>query len=414
MKPRNRIISLLLAAVMVITFALPVSAMEVDPVQDVIDMTNGTEIVFGGEDVPPAQDDNESADANAPPAEPDASLNDNGEADTSDDSEESDKSNTGDDADVSLGLSTPGTTESGNFLLDCTPEQAAELIAFYEFVKTQIARQSGIQLFSAPGDSGTVTWEWGEAVGIDVPSGDPGNPYHIGNIPRLTLNTANPPVGRPFCVEFGVDPGGSYTASQGSNSQILSLLVAFEKGSASAVGVQLALWYIENGLPLSSQPQAAAALSAASSVNTTGYTYLVWNSGSGQPFVTLDREESPTIPPTTPPEEEGNPNTHTEVTTETSTRTEVRSNTTYEYSDAIGQITIAKRDNEGKSLDGAIFNIQIEFANGERGGDSAFEVPCRLAHTRSGRWRPPPAIIPMARSFTRRSRKMPIWCGSRC
>ena len=103
-------------------------------------------------------------------------------------------------------------------------------------------------------------------------------------------------------------------------------------------------------------------------------TYLIWSSGSGQPFVTLDREESPTIPPTTPPEEEGNPNTHTEVTTETSTRTEVRSNTTYEYSDAIGQITIAKRDNEGKSLDGAIFNIQIEFANGERGGDSAFEV----------------------------------------
>jgi hypothetical protein len=62
------------------------------------------------------------------------------------------------------------------------------------------------------------------------------------------------------------------------------------------------------------------------------------------------------------------------VTTDTETRTEVRSETTYEYSDALGQIEITKRDHLGVSLDGAIFNIEIEFANGERGGDSAFEV----------------------------------------
>lgn len=374
MKTNHRLISFLLAVLMVVTFALPASAMEIDPVQNVIDMTSGTDIALDDKASPPAQEEHESADANAPP-EQDSSPTDNSEDSTTPDESDIEDGSGAAEENPALGHSTPATTDNGNFLLDCTPDQAAEFIAYYEFIKAQISGQPIIRPFSAPGDSGTVTWTWGEAVGIDVPSGDPSNPYHIGNIPRLTLSTANPPVGRPFCVEFGVDPGGSYTASEGGDGRILSLLVAFDKGQVSAVGVQLALWYIENGLPLSSHPQTAAALSAASSVDTTGYTYYLWNSGSGQPFVTLDMEESPTIPPpTTPPEDGGNPNTRTEVTTESSTRTEVRSNTEYTYSDAIGQITITKRDNEGVSLDGAIFNIQIEFANGERGGDSAFEV----------------------------------------
>ena len=255
LKTKNRIMSLLLAAIMVITFAMPASAFEVEPVQNVIDMTGSTELVFIGDEIPPSQPENETADANAPPVMPDTTII--GGSEEADDTE---------DVPV-LGESSPAATMSDSFLLDCTPEQAAQLIAFYEYVSAQIARQSGPQLFAAPGDSGTVTWAWGEAVGIEVPSGVPGNPYHIGNIPRITLNTANPPSGRPFCVQFGIDPSGSYTASAGSNSQILSLLVAFEKGQASAVGVQLALWYIENGIPLSTQPQAASALSAAASVN---------------------------------------------------------------------------------------------------------------------------------------------------
>ncbi len=42
MKTTNRIISLMLAVLMLITFVLPVSAMEVEPVQEIIDMTGGT------------------------------------------------------------------------------------------------------------------------------------------------------------------------------------------------------------------------------------------------------------------------------------------------------------------------------------------------------------------------------------
>jgi len=346
---------------MVATFALPASAQGFEPVQEVIDLTGGYQ-------------DTETEPETSVPDSADDSASDTDTGDSgSNTSKETDETES-EAEEPALGQSTPGATDSGNFFLDCTPEQAARLIAFYEYVAARIARQSGPQLFAAPGDTGSVSWTWGEPVGIDVPSGDPGNPYHIGNIPRITLSTADPPLGRPFCVEFGNDPGGSYTASEGSDSQVLGLLVAFEKGLASAVGVQLALWYTENGLPLSSHPQAAAALSAAASVDTTGYTYLVWDSGSGQPFVTLDAEPGVPPPPPTPPDDPENPNTHTEVTTETTTRTEVRSSTTYEYSDAIGQVLIAKRDNEGVSLDGAIFNIHVQFANGETAGDSAFEV----------------------------------------
>jgi len=82
-----------------------------------------------------------------------------------------------------------------------------------------------------------------------------------------------------------------------------------------------------------------------------------------------DVPETPEIPEI--PDDEIPP---TETVTTTDTRTEIRTDTTYEYSDAIGQVTICKRDNENKSLDGAIFNIEIEFANGQKGGDSAFEV----------------------------------------
>lgn len=344
---------------MLITFTLPVFAQDFEPVQDVIDLSGGYQNSETG---------SEATKPDIPDNSEDTKDNENTESNSEVETGETKTS-----GNPALGYSGETATDNGNFFLDCTPEQAARLIAFYEYVAAQIARQSGPQR-AAPGDTGSVSWTWGESVGIDVPSGDPGNPYHIGNIPLITLNTAKPPLGRPFCVEFGTDPQGSYSASKGNDSRVLGLLVAFQKGQASAVGVQLALWYTENGLPLSSQTQAAAALSAAASVDTTGYTYLIWNSGSGQPFVTLDKEDSTVPPPVVPPDGEDNPNTHTEVTTETTTHTEVRSSTTYEYSDAIGQITICKRDDEGKSLDGAIFNIQIEFANGERGGDSAFEV----------------------------------------
>lgn len=51
--------------------------------------------------------------------------------------------------------------------------------------------------------------------------------------------------------------------------------------------------------------------------------------------------------------------------TETETETEVHQSKTYEYSDAIGQITIRKEDQDGNSLDGAEFKVTLEFSNGD-------------------------------------------------
>lgn len=78
-----------------------------------------------------------------------------------------------------------------------------------------------------------------------------------------------------------------------------------------------------------------------------------------QDLITYNVEDGPTEPPEEPPEDP--PGYHTEVTTTTSTTTEVRNRKTYEYSDAVGQITIRKHDQDEKSLDGALFKIDVAF-----------------------------------------------------
>jgi len=348
----------MLAAVMLITFAAPVYATGFDRVQDIVDVTGGR-----------GTTENNATTAPAPPAQPGLPPPDMGEIPLPEQEPEEEH---GDVAAPATGASNPAAPGTDVFYLDATPEQAARLIAFFESVKRQIANQPAFTPFAVPGDTGTVTWSWGEAVNINVGG------YFINNLPVITLSTANMPIGRPMCVQFGVDPGGSYTAGAGTNNQVLRLLVALHNGTASPAGVQLALWHVAEGLPFHTHPQAAAALAAASGVNTSGFAYLHWSSGTGQDFVTLVRDDDPGDPgdpggPCDPPDEEC-PGYRIEVETVTETRTEVRSNTTFEYSDAIGQITVSKRDHQGNSLDGAIFSIEVEFANGERAGTSAFEV----------------------------------------
>ena len=63
-----------------------------------------------------------------------------------------------------------------------------------------------------------------------------------------------------------------------------------------------------------------------------------------------------------------------EVDTETSTETEVRNRTSYEYSDAIGQITVRKHDQDGKSLDSALFDIVVAFTDGSHTAVQNWEV----------------------------------------
>jgi hypothetical protein len=59
-----------------------------------------------------------------------------------------------DDNPASLGHS--ATEGDDSFFLNCTPEQAAELIAFYEFVTRQITRPRLLR--AASGATGSVSW----------------------------------------------------------------------------------------------------------------------------------------------------------------------------------------------------------------------------------------------------------------
>ena len=54
--------------------------------------------------------------------------------------------------------------------------------------------------------------------------------------------------------------------------------------------------------------------------------------------------------------------------------TEVHQSKTYEYSDAIGQITIRKEDQDGRPLDGAQFKITVKFSDGSEQVTEGWEV----------------------------------------
>ena len=67
-----------------------------------------------------------------------------------------------------------------------------------------------------------------------------------------------------------------------------------------------------------------------------------------------------------------NPGGGGDITTET--ETEVHQSKKYEYSDAIGQITIRKEDQDGRPLSGAQFKVTLEFSNGKTEVHEGIEV----------------------------------------
>jgi len=170
--------------------------------------------------------------------------------------------------------------------------------------------------------------------------------------------TAQGAVVAACAVLDGNDPiNGTYSNRSDAPDNILRLLVAYDKGSYSRRDLQFAIWGI------SGAGNAAALISAAASVDTTGYVAYRWSAGSSaQPIYTLHFEDSPP-----PPDEPGDGGKETRI--EIETRVEVETTTTIEngirYSEAWGQITIRKENQNHESLDGAQFDIQLEFANGE-------------------------------------------------
>ena len=89
-------------------------------------------------------------------------------------------------------------------------------------------------------------------------------------------------------------------------------------------------------------------------------------------LITYNTENEPSIPPNSPeyPEDKY----HIEVTTDTQTETEARNKKTYSYSDAIGQLTIRKHDQDEKGLDGALFDIDVAFTDGTHTTVQGWEV----------------------------------------
>jgi len=256
----------------------------------------------------------------------------------------------------------------------------AELLALFEQWASglRLAGTGGISLFSLPGDSGSI-----DRTTINI------NPYNVtvpgvgiayGSIMlRMRINGKDA-----FCTQIwrmagdGVYVAGEVTTGNAATAQVIANFEALpSKTNAYYVAAQVLVWeslYGDIGL-YSQIIQGTSYQSNYTELKNgtaTGSGLLFWMSGANdQEIVTsaTDVPETPEIPEI--PDDEIPP---TETVTTTDTRTEIRTDATYEYSDAIGQVTICKRDNENKSLDGAIFNIEIEFANGQKGGDSAFEV----------------------------------------
>ena len=91
------------------------------------------------------------------------------------------------------------------------------------------------------------------------------------------------------------------------------------------------------------------------------------SNGPSNPTVVEFRNEiNPSVEP------EGN--TNIKVETQEETETVVEQKKEYEYSDAIGQITIRKHDQDGNSLDSALFNILVEFSDGSSLIEENWEV----------------------------------------
>ena len=340
---KNRIMAMLLAAVMLITFALPVSASQVRQIQLAEDIFETPDDFDGGlpgsDDLPeyegfPEEELPEQEYAGSYPAD----------ADTEQSADEAGEQTEQPDASV--------------FVLDLPPDVEAQFIAWLEAAQRAVENPALIAPFALSGDTGTVTWVWGEQVNFQTTAG-----HFINNVPRITLNTANMPIGTPVCTQFGIDPNpnATYTAQQGGNQVILRLLIALHEGRASFVGVQFAIWSITNHSSFAAHPEAQAAIAAAGSSNTSGFSYLLWTTANGQPFVTLIEEY-----------DNGNGNGYgddekefrVEWYIETITETSFNQTQTFSYSRAYGQVLIRKQNQNHDPLSGAVFRIQVDFACG--------------------------------------------------
>ena len=177
-----------------------------------------------------------------------------------------------------------------------------------------------------------------------------------------------------FCAEWnGQHPSGDYVQSgEGSDPAIKQILANYDKSgksSADYAAAQAAIWAHIMGTSVSSWggcPGSSSAdeiLNGSHDTSSLKYNYISWTGGT-QDLITYNTEEEPDPKPDIDPDDYPEDKYRIEVETDTQTETEVRNRKSYEYSDAIGQITIRKHDQDEKSLDGALFDIDVAFSDG--------------------------------------------------
>ena len=245
---------------------------------------------------------------------------------------------------------------------------------YQEYVLSQLeASASGPRKARAAGSASPsyriISWAGGESNRLVFANGA----YLGDGMPRITLGGQVA-----FCGEWnGAFPDGSYVQTgEGNDPVIKQILANYDnsgKSDADYAAAQAAIWAHLMGSSVASWGACPGRASEDEIFNgdcdytDLKYNYLKWGGGT-QNLITYNTETTPDIP------EGGDDKYHIEVTTDTSTRTEVRNKKTYEYGDAIGQLTIRKHDQDEKSLDGALFDIDVAFTDGSHTTVEGWEV----------------------------------------
>lgn len=235
---------------------------------------------------------------------------------------------------------------------------------YQEYALSQISREaSGPRKARAASGSVSphftiISWAGGTENRLTFANGA----YLGDGMPKITLNGEIA-----FCGEWnGVAPEGDYIQTgEGNDPAIKQILANYHnsgKSNADYAAAQAAIWAHLMGTSVASWGACPGAASEDEIFHGTcdysdlRYNYMTWSGGT-QNLITYHIDTIPVTPPEEPGEDDEK--YRVEVTTDTQTETEVRNRKTYSYSDALGQITIRKHDQDEKSLDGALFDIDV-------------------------------------------------------
>ncbi len=255
--------------------------------------------------------------------------------------------------------------------------QQYQQAALAGFPQTASSRRAGRAGTATPTYS-MISWTNGKENGIRFAN----TAWAASPMPKIYMNGEIA-----FCGEWnGQIPGGSYSqVGEGNDSTIKQILANYDKSgksNADYAAAQVAIWAHIMGTSVVTWGDSPGKASEDKIFNGSNdysdlkYNYISWSGGT-QDLITYNTEEQPDLPDTPKPpttEEYPEDKYRIEVETDTETETEVRNRKTYEYSDAIGQITIRKHDQEEKSLDGALFDIDVAFSDGRHTTVENWEV----------------------------------------